>query len=60
MTRYEIENLRDSIKSIYNIDNEYDEIEQELMQQLESDYITADDFERLLEKHYQGLEKEVI
>jgi hypothetical protein len=57
MTRYEVENLRDSIKSIYNIDKtEYDEHEQELMQQLEFNRITVDDFESKLESYYKELE----
>ena len=57
MTRYEVENLRDSIKSIYNIDKtEYDEYESSLMQQLEFNHITVDDFESKLESYYKELE----
>ena len=57
MTRYEVENLRDSIKSIYNIDKtEHDEYESSLMQQLEFNHITVDDFESKLENYYKELE----
>ena len=58
MKRIDIENLRDSIKSSYNVEIDYDTYEQELMCHLEKGWITEDEFIADLKEHYADLEKE--
>ena len=57
MELIDIEYLRDSIKSLYDIERDYDNYEHELMNDLYNNYITKEEFEHLLEKHYRELEK---
>lgn len=58
MKRIDVESLRDAIKSGFNLESyDYDELEQNLMLELEFDYITVDEFEDKLIKCYKELEK---
>lgn len=58
MKRIEVESLRDSIRSVFNVEIDYDTYEQELMKDLEYGYISVDEFDQKLTEHYSDLEKE--
>ena len=53
--RIDVEYLRDMIRSDYDLHIDYDDYEQELMRDLEFDYITKEEFIDLLNEHYQEL-----
>ena len=56
MKRIEIEQLRDVIRSMYDVEIDYDDYEEELMKDLERGYISEDEFEMVLRTHYQEIE----
>lgn len=58
--RIEVESIRDSIKSVYDLDSNQEQTEDErvLMLQLEREEITLDEFERELVKIYVQLQEE--
>ena len=58
MKRIDVEQLRDLIRSSYNIPCEYIDYEQELMRDLERERITKYDFISTLESLYTELEYE--
>lgn len=53
--RIDVEYLRDMIRSDYELEIDYDDYEQELMSDLEFDYITKEEFISSLREHYQNL-----
>ena len=56
MKRIEIEQLRDVIRSMYDVEIDYDDYEEELMKDLERGYSSAAEFEMVLRTHYQEIE----
>lgn len=57
LSRIEIENLRDTIKSNYDFECDYDSHEQEVMKLYQFGYITKEDFIVALKDHYEYLEE---
>lgn len=57
LSRIEIENLRDTIKSNYDFESDYDSHEQEVMKLYQLGYITKEDFIENLKEHYEFLQE---
>lgn len=58
MKRIEIEQIRDSVKSLYNVSYDYCDYEQELMKDFEREYITREEFEDKLNELYADMEED--
>lgn len=57
LSRIEVESLRDTIKSNYDFECDYDSHEQEVMKLYQLGYINKSDFIENLKTHYEYLEE---